>query len=402
MDIGPRLHVAYREERTSSLSTSMALEPVYDATITNYATPGSPREYKELSSLDVGDRDGSVAVLHFEGVPSGIEQARLVLSKAGDDSVSNSSCAREYVLTAVSNVLSNGAWVSTAEEPDGRYAVAVQHVRRLAVLDVTDIVNRHVEGGRIGLLLSVSNPKCGSWFRSSRYIPDSEYGKINVRFSERPRLELQYAQDCGECFFSLTSDSVLTGSGGRNCSCTSLGFSKQAIHDVAAGALDGLDALESLDLSGNNLAVVRLGIFHANLTSLRELDLSDNLISSIEAGAISMLVNLEKLWLQRNDFAVLPRRFLGLENLRVLSLARNPAAYVELGAFDGVEELTWLDLSHNQHETIDTDVWISMGKLEAISMAGNTALQCIPVRPRAPWTSRDACHLAHNACLLGM
>lgn len=100
------------------------------------------------------------------------------------------------------------------------------------------------------------------------------------------------------------------------------------------------------------LARSRLGHLHDStfqgLTNLIELDLGDNMLTSIPVGALAELPALMRLSLARNPIRrVAAGSFRTLRYLTNLELSQCQIETVEAGAFDGLKTLEWLKLDGN-------------------------------------------------------
>jgi len=109
---------------------------------------------------------------------------------------------------------------------------------------------------------------------------------------------------------------------------------------VHPGAFHGCSQLRRLDLSGNRLAAVRPRTFSGVESTLVELDLSWNVIISIDEAFISLSA-LSRLDLRHNLLASLTRRsLLGLSSLRHLRLDHNLIAEVDETSLSDLSKLT--------------------------------------------------------------
>ncbi|CAO1431011.1 unnamed protein product [Diamesa serratosioi] len=104
-----------------------------------------------------------------------------------------------------------------------------------------------------------------------------------------------------------------------------MSLSRNVIRELPAGSFQMFKNLLYLDLSGNSLAVMNAEMFVGLETSLMELKLSQNKITNIGS---------------------MP---LALDQLRRLDLSHNNIVDIPRNAFQGVDNLLYLNLSHNQH-----------------------------------------------------
>lgn len=111
----------------------------------------------------------------------------------------------------------------------------------------------------------------------------------------------------------------------------------------------GLDDLELLDLSQNELTEIPDGVF-GMLSKLKNLDLSSNLITHIQKDSFSGLAQLERLYLHGNRIqSIHLEAFEGLETLLELKLQENHLSSLPSLRFPG---LLLLDLSYNSIPTL--------------------------------------------------
>ncbi|XP_017884489.2 toll-like receptor 3 [Ceratina calcarata] len=158
-----------------------------------------------------------------------------------------------------------------------------------------------------------------------------------------------------------------------------LDFSENWLEEIPTmDVWPSMNALLSLDFSGNRLADnLKYGSFE-NLLTLRTLNLRSNNITRPPWEALSTLTSLQYLLLQDNQltelgksaFGRLPivfelnlannqirnvstRAFEGLLQLLTLNLTNNKLTHIPNGAFQGLVSLRTLDLSRNELERLD-------------------------------------------------
>ena len=110
-----------------------------------------------------------------------------------------------------------------------------------------------------------------------------------------------------------------------------------------------------------------------SLSKLEYLNLNESKIKDLVAGAFSKLKHLKYLEVNRS-FYFRPDLFLGLENLETLIIKRseinqNKIKLVE-GVFNGLSNLKTLDLSLNNLENIDREVFIHTTMLTHLKIIG--------------------------------
>ncbi|XP_053623497.1 protein slit isoform X2 [Plodia interpunctella] len=102
-----------------------------------------------------------------------------------------------------------------------------------------------------------------------------------------------------------------------------------------------------LDLQGNNITIVFQSDFQ-NMKELKILQLSENMIHTIERDAFLELNGLERLDLSRNELTAISRRtFRGLTALKSLHLDGNQLKCIDEKAFENLKSLEVLTLNNN-------------------------------------------------------
>ncbi|KAF3859103.1 hypothetical protein F7725_021502 [Dissostichus mawsoni] len=156
------------------------------------------------------------------------------------------------------------------------------------------------------------------------------------------------------------------------------------ISRVSAEQLRPFLALETLDLSNNNMVEIKAGSFPA--LALRNLYLNNNRISSLETGCFTNLSSsLQLLRLNRNRLASIPAKIFTLPHLLHLELSRNRVRRVEgltqldhnnltevsKGWLYGLLTLNQLHLSHNAISRVRPDAWEFCQKLSELNLSSN-------------------------------
>ena len=135
-------------------------------------------------------------------------------------------------------------------------------------------------------------------------------------------------------------------------SLTHLHLSGNRIQEVAATSLSNASGVLVLDLSDNQLTAVPAAL--GGLQVLQTLDLSGNLVGSLEGATILGLRQLWRLQLRGNRIRQVRRGlFDELRSLQILDLSSNGLGDLERGSFDACEQLRAVRLDANDLESVD-------------------------------------------------
>lgn len=141
-------------------------------------------------------------------------------------------------------------------------------------------------------------------------------------------------------------------------------------------AFNGLPNLEILHITGDQtLSVLPESVFSGLSASLRQLNLSNNALSSLTgsefSGAADPTSRLEVLDLSNNQLTSLPGGcFRTFKGIRVLSLAGNTISELRPDMFTGLELLEELDLRRNPISVIIGGTFQSLSKLRKLLISG--------------------------------
>ena len=176
------------------------------------------------------------------------------------------------------------------------------------------------------------------------------------------------------------------------------GLESCRILELESRAFAGLRSLRSLDLSGNQLAVIHPEAFTVPGQSLRELNLSRALYnhSSVMDLATSLrwssLGTLRGLDLSSNGLVFLPPRiFSHLSSLRRLQLANNSLVALHNSTLLGLERLDELDLSLNALKTVPEEGLRELDSVPgaALRLGKNPFVCKCGIEPLALWLNRS-------------
>lgn len=155
-----------------------------------------------------------------------------------------------------------------------------------------------------------------------------------------------------------SSDGLVVDCGGRGLS------SLPPLHLLPLGS-------RSLLLANNKLATLGTSAF-ANLSSLEELDLSNNYLDNLPGGLFRDMTNLTRLTLHNNSLTVMDRElFQGLGGLQSLDVSLNGLSSVPLGLLDELQSLRWLSLAGNRLHALERAAFEPMANLQHLELGQN-------------------------------
>jgi Leucine-rich repeat (LRR) protein len=153
-----------------------------------------------------------------------------------------------------------------------------------------------------------------------------------------------------------------------------LDLSHNLIGSVQSQDLAKISGLRKLNLSNNRLTIIGDNVLQS-LANLDELNLANNELAALPPAAFDQSGKLEMLHLQNNTLTLLPAGlFDGLASLKVLNLSRNAIGNHHLlsgQAFSGLQALEVLDLSHNKLSKIDASIFRNLKSLRILNLEGN-------------------------------
>lgn len=143
-------------------------------------------------------------------------------------------------------------------------------------------------------------------------------------------------------------------------------------------SLIGLDLLEHLDLTNNNLASMPGG-FLCPLVNIASVNVSNNVILDLEhlglshRGEFKCNISLESLHVRNNGLKqVTPGALASLHKLKVLDFSQNEVGVLFEEALKGLTHLEKLDVSHNRLTALPPKLFHFTKKLQNIQLANNT------------------------------
>ncbi|OXB81525.1 UNVERIFIED_CONTAM: hypothetical protein H355_008373 [Colinus virginianus] len=144
------------------------------------------------------------------------------------------------------------------------------------------------------------------------------------------------------------------------------------IRSVEASQLKPYVALETLDLSFNDITEIRNGCFPQGL-HIKELYLGSNRISTLEPGAFDSLSrSLLTLRLSKNRITQLPVKAFRLPRLTQLELNRNRIRLIEGLTFQGLDSLEVLKLQRNNISKLTDGAFWGLAKMQVLHLDYNS------------------------------
>lgn len=175
-----------------------------------------------------------------------------------------------------------------------------------------------------------------------------------------------------------------------------LSLAKNRIRTLQSFSLSGLVNLKELSLRSNKLSVLRATDLDAVRFSLRELDLSSNILSTLTSNVFRGMGNLVNLNISENNVELInDSAFFGL-SLDKLLLNSNKLTQLWRSSFRGVQRIAYLDFSSNEISRIETGAFDSFNEfIFVLDLTRNklTKLQYGMVRELK---SLQVLRLAHN------
>ncbi len=167
------------------------------------------------------------------------------------------------------------------------------------------------------------------------------------------------------------------------------------ISELKAGDFSGLTSLREIDLARNNLTSLPEGIF-SGLPALQQILLQYNRLTTLPEGAFSELSSLRVLLLYRNSIIDLPEGiFTGLSSLEAIHLAWNNLSALPAGTFSGLTSLQGVSVAQNRLTSLPEGIFSGLTSLQQLFLEYNE-LTNLPDRAFADLPALQGLYLDTN------
>ena len=127
-------------------------------------------------------------------------------------------------------------------------------------------------------------------------------------------------------------------------------------------------SLKTLDLSNNLISTIELNAFK-HLAELETLDLSNNKLNYLSSAAFNGLKSLKNLILKSNQISnLVPNQFASLQTLIFLDLSSNRISNLEATNFNNLTSLNTIQLEFNPFERISSDSFKFISDIKIIDL----------------------------------
>ena len=152
-------------------------------------------------------------------------------------------------------------------------------------------------------------------------------------------------------------------------SVTSLDLSRNQL--TVIDSLRDLSNLVELRLRQNSIGVLHRGALDYVAASLEVLDLSKNNMTKLEPGALNVATHLLHIDLSGNQLSNVDGSFDGLRQLSRLDLRQNRLTAVTSDTLSGLSNLRYLRLDHNDIASVDSRAFVTLDRLMYLVLRSN-------------------------------
>ncbi|KAH8336772.1 hypothetical protein KR059_002648 [Drosophila kikkawai] len=174
-----------------------------------------------------------------------------------------------------------------------------------------------------------------------------------------------------------------------------LDLSRNLIHSIEANSFPKPNSLAHLILSFNEIANVHENSLE-DLKNLTDLELNNNRLSSLPMGVFRNLNRLKKLALNYNHLEINWSTFRGLLSLKNLQLKSNKIRGLQDGVFHVMHSIEIIDLAMNQIGSLSRQGLFNLTKLRHLNLSMN-AISRIELDTWEFTQSLEVLDLSHNA-----
>ncbi|XP_037921990.1 chaoptin isoform X3 [Hermetia illucens] len=182
-----------------------------------------------------------------------------------------------------------------------------------------------------------------------------------------------------------------------------LDFSNNKITSMSDTSFHFLKNLRLLELHDNRIEQVTKGTFQGDIHSkLEEISFKFNSLKSISQHTFFDLEALEKLHLDDNKIEKIERRaFMNLDRLEILSLRGNKLNSLSEESFQNLPELEILDMAYNSLTTFAFDYFDQVGTLSSLNVnVSHNNIKILMINNS--WTGRDGGMVHSNIKILDL
>ncbi|XP_046468257.1 leucine-rich repeat protein soc-2 homolog [Neodiprion pinetum] len=156
-----------------------------------------------------------------------------------------------------------------------------------------------------------------------------------------------------------------------------LNLAENGMNFLPTDMFTNLVNLKTLNLSGNHLQEIPENAFD-QLWSLVDLDLSRNNLTALPERMITKITNLQRLNLSQNQLSVLDPDLKLLTNLTWLDVSHNNIQSLENGSLQSLTQLEHLDLSFNRIDSLGENNVIHLTQLATLILNNNRLVYLSP------------------------
>lgn len=144
------------------------------------------------------------------------------------------------------------------------------------------------------------------------------------------------------------------------------------VDSIDTNAFEGLNELQRILLTNNNLTKFHLWSDHQDLNAVSTLDLHRNAFTELDANALRPYRNLKYLSLADNLITDIPMGFFGkISSIQTLHLDGNKIGRIEAEIFKPLLQLQDLHLENNEISFIDEFAFTTLAHLETLRLDNN-------------------------------